>query len=617
MLIFRALLLTALMWTVTVAQENETCEMCHDDASLETVRYGVPFSLNVVSAHLEGTPHEGFDCILCHADLEGVEDWPHSERLKLPDCGSCHPEAQRSFIDGFYSPLKAKGYAAIPTCIDCHGTHHVSWKGNPREVCGVCHQEVLEDFVASNHYGYEGDLTCVSCHNPHHKFERREYSEQDWKLHVTEGCRRCHSANVSNYDMSGHFAAVLAGNPDAPVCWDCHARHRVLTPGDPASEVSVTRLDQVCNSCHKDYEISIHRSPKATDAQFETCVACHTGHETDMSNPTSIIIDEHIEVVCLRCHLETLVTGEEEAHGSIHRDQLLQARRGQETDCAQCHTYHHKVTGHEGMELKKACGECHPREEAEYEQSSHYIANSKGHVDAPNCIDCHRERLIRKPGEYFSGRTITDLCGSCHTDDKLALRYDLNPNVLDGYQTSYHGQMYLLGYEGEDYATCVSCHNNHSILPSDDPESSTHSDNLVETCSKCHPGATASFVKYMPHPQPTLKEASPFIYYTHYFMIVLLIGTMSIFGGHTLLWLIRLMIKRLRHGPLKKTSLSSKRIQRFTRVERILHLFMVSSFLTLAGTGLPLKYSHTAMANWFVNNLVGFLQVLNDWAKEE
>ncbi len=606
MILLRALLFTSLIWSLTTAQENDICEMCHDDATLETVRYGVPHSLNVVSGHLAGSPHEGFDCILCHIDLEGVEDWPHPERLHLPDCGSCHPDAQSSFIDGFYTPLRDKGYTAIPNCIDCHGKHQVKWKGEPREVCGVCHQEELREFTSSNHYGIPDELTCVSCHNPHHKFERQEYSEQDWKLQVTKGCRNCHADNVANYDMSGHFAAVLAGNPDAPVCWDCHARHQVLTPRDPNSQVAVDRLDHVCISCHRDYELSIHRSEDVGTAKLETCVACHTGHETDMNNPTSIIIDEQIEAVCLRCHLETLVLGDDEAHGAIHRDQLHLAQNGVETDCAVCHTYHHKVPDHAGMELKKTCGECHPREQAEYENSSHYIASAKGHTEAPNCIDCHRERLIRMPGEHFDGQTITELCSSCHTDDKLALKYDLNPNVLDGYQTSYHGQMYMLGYEGDDYATCVSCHNNHSILPSDDEAASTHPENLVTTCSNCHPRATASFVEYMPHPQPTLKEAHAVIYYINWFMIVLLAGTLSVFGGHTVLWLIRLVIKRLRHGPLKKPTRSDKRIQRFSRPERILHLFMAGAFLTLAATGLPLKYSHTELANWFVNNLVGF-----------
>jgi cytochrome b subunit of formate dehydrogenase len=606
MVLLRILLLTTLVYTMAFAQDNETCEMCHNDDTFETVRYGITHSLHVTTGDLEGTPHEGFDCITCHTTLEGQNEWPHAEFLQLPDCGSCHLEAQTSFVEGFHTPLKEKGYSAIPTCVDCHGAHEVSWRGQPRKVCGVCHQEQLEDFLASDHYGIKGALTCVDCHNPHNKFERTEYSAQDWKLHVTEDCRRCHSKEVTNYDMSGHFKAVLDGNEDAPVCWDCHTRHRILSPRDADSEVSVARLDEVCISCHTDYEESVHLADEDSETPFETCVTCHTGHETDMDNPTSIIIDEHIEVVCLRCHTETLIVGEGDAHGFIHREQLAFANSGKETDCAECHTYHNKVKGREGSGLRKGCGQCHPREEMEYENSTHYISHQKGHPEAPGCIDCHSEHLVQKPDEFFGGQTITDLCSSCHTDDNLALKYDLNPEVLDGYQTSYHGQMYLLGYEGHDYATCVSCHNNHEILPSDDKDASTHPNHLVATCSRCHSGATESFVKYMPHPQPSLKQANPVIYYINFFMIILLAGTLSVFGGHTILWFIRLLIKRIMQGPLKKPAASSKRVHRFTKTERFLHLFMVMSFLILAGTGLPLKYSHTEMANWFVNNIVGF-----------
>ena len=111
-------------------QENETCEECHDDSELTTTKYGMIFSLDVISNHLVDTPHEGFDCIDCHTDLEGMdEDEGHAERLILPDCGECHTDALEDFINGFHKPLRDKGYTAIPTCSDCHGTHKVTWRG--------------------------------------------------------------------------------------------------------------------------------------------------------------------------------------------------------------------------------------------------------------------------------------------------------------------------------------------------------------------------------------------------------------------------------------------------------------------------------------------------------
>ena len=79
-----------------------------------------------------------------------------------------------------------------------------------------------------------------------------------------------------------------------------------------------------------------------------------------------------------------------------------------------------------------------------------------------------------------------------------------------------------------------------------------------------------------------------------------------IFGGHTLLWLTRLIIKRVSEGPNKTPPNTKYRVRRFTRFERSLHLGLILSFLHLAFTGLPLKYSHTEIANWIANNVVGF-----------
>ncbi len=143
-----AALVTGLSPGSAWAQDNETCETCHDDPDHKVIRYGVELSLYVTSEHLAESPHKDFACIDCHTELEGVDDWPHRERLVLPDCGSCHEEEQAVFVEGFFGPLMQKGYTSIPNCSDCHGRHTVSWTGHPRKVCGVCHQDILSEFLA-------------------------------------------------------------------------------------------------------------------------------------------------------------------------------------------------------------------------------------------------------------------------------------------------------------------------------------------------------------------------------------------------------------------------------------------------------------------------------------
>ena len=604
------LLWSVLLFSLTFPQDNDSCEDCHDDESLSIVKYGIVTSLFVTSEHLEGSPHEDFDCIECHTDLKGVEDFPHAERLILPDCGSCHEDATAEFIVGFFQPLREKGYTSIPKCADCHGTHKVSWKGRPRQVCGICHQDILSDFQHSAHWDEKEDMdiTCVTCHSPHNKVEKNSYPPGEWKIHITEYCRKCHTSEVVNYDLSTHYKEVKKGNMSAPICVDCHARHKILSPLNPDSRVSVARLDVICTECHKGYEKSIHRLKNQDDPRLETCVVCHTGHETAMNALTqSKVFDLRLSQVCLKCHQENLITGENDAHGAIHRNELGKISKGQPANCGNCHAYHYSTQGHLiHSGVQRSCADCHPKQQKEYEKSSHYIAAQKGHKEAPGCMTCHGLNDIQKPQGQLRGRNVVELCGSCHGNREMTMKFQLNPEVMAGYQTSYHGQMYQLGYQGEEFATCVSCHDNHSIMPSDNLESTVGQKHIMETCSQCHKKVTQNFVRYLQHYTPMMTEKNIPLHIIHTFMLWLLGVTLFIFGGHTILWFIRLTVKRVIDGPFRKLPKSDKRILRFKPYERIMHFGIIISFLTLATTGLPLKYSHSALATWFVNHFIGF-----------
>ncbi len=595
------------------SQDNDDCLGCHDDDTLVKTRRGIEYSLYVTDEHLDESPHEGFECIDCHEDLYGIEDYPHAKNLELPFCGSCHEDAQEEFIDHFFEPLREKGYTTIPTCTDCHGTHAVSWKGEPRQVCGICHNDVLDDFLHSAHWGLPNEndnLNCVSCHSPHDKDERSHYSENEWKIHITEECRDCHAKEVQNYDNSAHFQQVISGNLKAPICTDCHATHHILSPRDQESIVSVAKLDMVCMNCHAGYDASIHRPQENEDPRMETCVVCHTGHQTEMmGNAVTTVFDIKLDEVCIRCHEGSLIVEEDKAHGAIHREEIAKVILGEESNCGDCHTYHYMAPDHEqDRALEKSCADCHREQQEQFENSSHYVTRARGHLEAPGCVDCHDEKRISKADEEFFGHSIVELCSRCHGDRDLTMRFQLNPDVIEGYSTSYHGQMYQLGYQGEKFATCISCHDNHSILPSDNPASSVGKRNIIATCAQCHDKVNENFVQYLQHYTPHTKSENKVLGWINTFMLWLLGGVLTIFGSHTVLWLIRLTIKRIKHGPIKKPVKTKMRVERFAVFERSLHFLMALSFLTLAGTGLPLKYAHSEMATWLVHNVIGFGQ---------
>ena len=86
-------------------------------------------------------------------------------------------------------------------------------------------------------------------------------------------------------------------------------------------------------------------------------------------------------------------------------------------------------------------------------------------------------------------------------------------------------------------------------------------------------------------------------------MTMLLVVTFVVAGLHTLAWLPRSLAYR-KH--LKEThALESKQhVRRFTTRMRNMHLMVISSFLTLAITGMTLKFSYTPWA-YFLSRLLG------------
>ena len=75
-------LLFLLLTPTLFSQDNDTCIDCHEDAEMEVVRYGVAHSLTVSEDDFEGTPHEGFDCIECHTDMDGIDEFPHAPTIR-------------------------------------------------------------------------------------------------------------------------------------------------------------------------------------------------------------------------------------------------------------------------------------------------------------------------------------------------------------------------------------------------------------------------------------------------------------------------------------------------------------------------------------------------------
>ena len=231
-------------------------------------------------------------------------------------------------------------------------------------------------------------------------------------------------------------------------------------------------------------------------------------------------------------------------------------------------------------------------------------------MEPPTCVTCHGETNIQKVSESMRPRQVIDLCSSCHANREIALKFQLNPDVVKSYKKTYHGQVYSLGYQGEEFATCINCHGNHDIRKVDDPASLVSRQNIVNTCARCHKDANENFVNFLSHYDPhgsSVGATSPErrVSVAEQFMNMLLFGVFAFFGLHTVLWFVRSWIDRKRHARRVRTPYAERKwVMRFTPWQRGLHVALVTSFLVQAMTGLPLKFSHSEIAYWVAGHIM-------------
>jgi cytochrome b subunit of formate dehydrogenase len=89
-------------------------------------------------------------------------------------------------------------------------------------------------------------------------------------------------------------------------------------------------------------------------------------------------------------------------------------------------------------------------------------------------------------------------------------------------------------------------------------------------------------------------------------LITFLISTFSFFALHSLFWFVRSLIDVMKNGRPKPLVAGAPAYVRFGPRHRVAHTVMVISFLGLALTGLPLKYSQTQWAQTLAYWLGGF-----------
>ena len=225
----------------------------------------------------------------------------------------------------------------------------------------------------------------------------------------------------------------------------------------------------------------------------------------------------------------------------------------------------------------------------QFDRSIHGLAVVAGVLDSPVCTDCHGEHRILGVSTAGSPVSATNIpirvCGPCHSDLRLGEKYGLPADQVPSYEESFHGLAARGG--AQQVANCASCHGVHYILPSSDPDSYVHPDNLANTCGQCHTGAGRQFSIGPVH---VLADHTPNVVAHWIRLIYIPLIWITVVGMllHNLLDL----VKKTRHPvqlmrqPPEHCSIK----ERLSVPFRIAHGVAAVSFMVLVFTGFALKY---------------------------
>ncbi len=402
--------------------------------------------------------------------------------------------------------------------------------------------------------------------------------------------------------------ADLAASPHADLrCIDCHE--------DSAQLPHAAKLNRAtcASACHTEawakYAEGSHRDAyELHDERAPTCTSCHGGHDMravdDRSAPQHRLNSLYL---CGDCHAEHgpseegVASAEKVASylGSAHAKALTGAGLLWAATCADCHDAHgvHKADDPRSTvyrdNIPQTCGQCHEGISEVYDRSIHGRLLAEGDERGPVCTDCHTAHSITRASSPDFLLDIIGECGECHDSHEANGdgNADRRGTSYETYGKSYHGQVSKLG--SMRAARCSDCHGAHDILPLDDPASMVSEQNLIATCSQagCHPGANANFVKFDPHADYKDRKNYPVLYGVWWYFIIVMSSVFTFFGLHTLLWFLRSMVHRFRHGPAPKHAHAATAIRRFTALNRVNHALVVITFFGLTATGIPLVFS--------------------------
>ncbi len=313
---------------------DRDCLRCHSDPELKASGEGRARSLFVSGHDLEESRHARVACVQCHTGGDPSQVRPCATINTKVDCSVCHAEAVEQFQQSTHGQLLARNSPDAPACADCHGTHHILSRSDPRSptfsrnvpnLCGKCHRageraavrykgtqiNVVEHYEESIHgqgllkSGLTVTANCADCHTPHRELPAADARSSVNPRNVAATCGRCHQGIYEAFISSVHSPNVTKTRQALPVCSDCHSAHTIKRTD--LADFRLHIMDQ-CGRCHESiaqtyFETYHGKVSKLGYVKTAKCYDCHGAHDIlPVTDPASRLSRANVVKTCAQCH---------------------------------------------------------------------------------------------------------------------------------------------------------------------------------------------------------------------------------------------------------------------------------------------------------------------------
>lgn len=318
-------------------------------------------------------------------------------------------------------------------------------------------------------------------------------------------------------------------NPANDSCLNCHRQEGLYLQFSPEEALPVTmdgselagsvHAPLACQACHSDIAGYPHGAPPA-------------------ASPRELQV--YYSQGCANCHAEQAQQQVDSVHAQARAAGIDEA-----AVCVDCHGSHNvqpiNREKHPDVRLTasaETCQQCHAVIYEQYRASVHGEALVSGNPDVPTCITCHPAHTAADPRTLEFRLASPEMCGECHANKELMVKYGISTDVFDTYVADFHGTTVMLfekTHPGQatNKAVCIDCHGVHDIA-SATRDSELIKANILPRCQECHPDASINFASsWLGHYAPDWNNAPMVTAVTWFYqlLIPLVVGFFVVYIG--------------------------------------------------------------------------------------